>query len=121
MTNNVLYRKNDNLIEWTWLSQSSDGEFINNGTVTFTLYSGYSLVSTTGVLTTPSGSVNLAVSGGTAVAMNYVTDSNGKYQGKLPASVVLDLALEYTLEINGTANGHIARRSIPVTVTDRVT
>lgn len=117
----TLYRKNDNLIEWEWLSQSTDGAYINNGTVTFTLYSGYSLVSTTGVLTTPAGAVNLAVSGGTAVVMTYVTGSNGKYQGKLPASVVLDLALVYTIEINGIASGHTARRSIPVTVVDRVT
>ena len=117
----TLYRKNDNLIEWQWLNQSTDGAFINDGTLTFTLYSGYSLVSTTGVLTTPSGAVNLAVAGGTAVPMNYVAGSNGKYQGKLPASVALDLALVYTLEINGTASGHTARRSIPVTVIDRVT
>lgn len=117
----TLYRKNDNLIEWQWLTQSTNGAFINDGTVTFTLYSGYSLVSTTGVLTTPSGSVNQAVTNATAVPMTYVTDSNGKYQGKIPASVALDLALTYTLEINGTANGHTARRSIPVTVIDRVT
>ena len=51
----------------------------------------------------------------------HVTGSNGKYQGKLPASVALDLALMYTLEINATAGTHIARRSIPVTVVDRVT
>ena len=115
----VLYRKNDNLIEWTWLSQSSDGEYINDGEVTFTLYSGYSLVSTTGVLTTPAGLVNVVVYGPTTMA--YVTSSNGKYQGKLPASVDLDLALIYTLEINATASGHIARRSIVVPVVDRVT
>jgi len=116
---NTLFRKNDNLIEWTWLSQSTDGEFINDGTVTFTLYSGYSLVSTTGALTTPAGAVNAVVAGPTT--MTYVTGSNGKYQGKLPASVALDLALEYTIEINGTANGHTARRSIDVTVVDRTT
>lgn len=115
----VLFRKNDNLIEWQWLSQSTDGAYINDGTVTFTLYSGYSLVSTTGVLTTPAGAVNALVHGPTT--MTYVAGSNGKYQGKLPASVALDLALEYTLEINGTASGHIARRSIPVTVNDRTT
>ncbi len=114
-----IYRKNDNVIEWTWLSQSTDGEYINDGVVTFTLYSGYSLVSTTGVLTTPTGSVNVTVAGPTT--MSYVTGSNGKYQGKLAASVALDLALEYTIEINATANGHVARRSIPVTVVDRVT
>ena len=115
----TLYRKNDNVIEWTWLAQATDGEYINNGTVTFTLYSGYSLVSTTGVLTTPSGAVNLVANGPTAMA--YVTGSNGKYQGKLPASVALDLALVYTLEINATANGHTARRSIEVEVIDRTT
>lgn len=115
----VIYRKNDNVIEWTWLSQATDGSYINDGTVTFTLYSGYSLVSTTGALTTPGGAVNATVAGPTT--MTYVTGSNGKYQGKLAASVSLDLALEYTIEINATANGHTARRSIPVTVVDRVT
>ena len=115
----TIYRKNDNVVEWQWLTNSSDGEYINDGTVTFTLYSGYSLVSTTGVLTTPSGAVNVTIAGPTA--MSYVAGSNGKYQGKLPASVALDLALEYTIEINATANGHTARRSIPVSVVDRVT
>jgi hypothetical protein len=52
--------------------------------------------------------------------MAYVAGSNGKYQGKMPASLSLDLNLQHTIEINATANGHIARRSIPVTVTDRV-
>lgn len=115
----TIYRKNDNLIEWQWLSDASDGDYINDGTVTFTLYSGYSLVSTTGALTTPAGAVNALVYGPTT--MSYVTDSNGKYQGKLPASVDLDLALEYTVEINATAGGHTARRSIDVTVVDRTT
>lgn len=115
----TIYRKNDNLIEWQWLSDASDGEYVNDGTVTFTLYSGYSLVSTTGVLTTPAGAVNAIAAGPTT--MSYVAGSNGKYQGKLAASVALDLALEYTIEINATANGHTARRSIPVSVVDRVT
>lgn len=114
----TIYRKNDNTVEWQWLADSSDGEYVNDGTVTFTLYSGYSLVSTTGVLTAPSGSINVTVHG--PVTMEYVAGSNGKYQGKLPASVALDLALEYTIEINATANGHTARRSIPVSVVDRV-
>ena len=115
----TIYRKNDNAIEWQWLKDATDGEYINDGTVTFTLYSGYSLVSTTGVLTTPSGAINVTMAGPTA--MSYVTGSNGKYIGKLAASVALDLALEYTIEINATAGGHTARRSIPVTVGDRVT
>jgi hypothetical protein len=115
----VIFRRNDNLIEWEWLSRATDGEYINDGTVTFTLYSGYSLVSTTGVLTAPSGAVNLVAAGPTSMA--YVTGSNGKYQGKLASSVALDLALAYTLEINAQANGHTARRSIPVTVVDRTT
>lgn len=115
----ILYRKNDNLIEWQWLSQSTDNEYVNDASVTFTLYSGYSLVSTTGALTTPAGAVNTVVYGPTA--MSYVTGSNGKYQGKLPASVNFDLALTYTLEINGIASGHTARRSIVVPVVDRTT
>lgn len=110
----TIYRKNDNLIEWTWLSQSTDGAYINDGTVTFTLYHTYVLNSSTG-----------AISSGTNVhgpiTMTYVAGSNGKYQGKLPASVDLDMSLQYTLEINATAGGHVARRAIPVAVVDRVT
>jgi len=116
---NTIFRKNDNVIEWTWLSQASDGSYVNDGTVSFSLYSGYSLVSTTGALTTPAGAVNALVAGPTA--MTYVTGSNGKYQGKLIAAEDLDLSLVYTLEINAVANGHTARRSIPVSVIDRTT
>lgn len=114
----TIYRKNDNTIEWQWLADSSDGDYVNDGTVSFTLYSGYSLVSTTGALTNPSGAVNAVAYGPSTMA--YVAGSNGKYQGKLPYSVNLDLALQYTLEINASANGHVARRSIPVSVVDRV-
>lgn len=115
----TIYRKNDNLIEWQWMTQATDAEYINDGDVTFKLYSGYSLNSATGVLTTPAGAVNALVHG--PATMEYVTGSNGKYQGKLPASVAMDLSLEHTIEINATANGHVARRSIPVTVVDRIT
>lgn len=115
----TIYRKNDNAVEWTWLTDATDGEYINDGTVTFTLYSGYALDSTTGARTASVGPVNASVHG--PVTMAYVASSNGKYQGKMPSSLELDLSLEYTIEINATANGHIARRSIPVTVVDRIT
>lgn len=114
-----IYRKNDNIIEWSWLNQSTDAEYINDGSITFTLYSGYALVESTGARAASAGAVNVVVFG--PVTMQYVAGSNGKYQGALPASVALDLALEYTLEINAVANGHTARRSIPVTVVDRIT
>lgn len=117
--NHQIFRKNDNLIEWQWLTQATDGTYINNGTVSFTLYSGYSLNPATGALTTPAGAVNQIAAGPTTMA--YVAGSDGKYQGKLPASVDLSLTLQYTLEINATANGHVARRSIPVTIVDRNT
>lgn len=116
---NTIFRKNDNLIEWQWLNQSTDGAFDNDAVVTFTLYSGYALNPDTGALVTPAGAVNALAHGPTT--MDYVTGSNGKYQGKLPSSLALDLDLEYTIEINATANGHVARRSIPVSVTDRTT
>lgn len=114
-----LFRKNDNLIEWTWLRKATTGEYVNDGTVTFTLYSGYSLNPATGALVTPAGDVNVLVYG--PITMSYVTGSNGKYQGTLPASIDLDLSLAYTLEINGVAGGYTARRSIPIPVTDRTT
>lgn len=114
-----IFRRNDNLIEWQWMAQSTDGAYVNDGTVTFTLYSGYSLDADTGNLTTPSGAINQIAAG--PISMEYVPASDGRYQGKLPASVALNMALQYTLEINATANGHVARRSIPVTVVDRTT
>lgn len=114
-----LYRKNDNLIEWTWLAGADDGEYVNDGTVTVSLYSGYSLNTTTGALNPISGPVNALAFG--PATMSYVTGSNGKYQAKIPASLNLDLSLIYTLQINAVANGHTARRSLPVTIVDRVT
>ena len=115
----TIYRKNDNVVEWTWLSQSTDKEYINDGVVSFTLYSGYALNSSTGSREASSGAVNVVVHG--PEFMVYVAGSNGKYQGTLPYTVALDISLEFTLEINATANGHVARRSIPVTVVDRIT
>lgn len=114
-----LYRKNDNTVEWTWLAGADTGDYINDGTVTLSLYSGYSLNPATGALNPIAGPVNALVFG--PAAMLYVAGSNGKYQGKIPASLSLDLSLEYTMQIDAVANGHTARRSIPVTVVDRVT
>lgn len=115
----TIYRKNDNVVEWQWLIQSTDKEYINDAVIFFVLYSGYALNPATGVRETSSGAVNLAVAG--PIYMVYVPGSNGKYQGELPSTVALDISLEYTLEINATANGHVARRAIPVTVVDRIT
>ena len=113
-----LYRKNDNLVEWTWLAGADDGEYINDGTVTLTLYSGYSLNPATGALNPIAGPVNALVFG--PATMTYVPGSNGRYQAKIPASLNFDLSLEYTMQVDAVANGHTARRSIPVTVVDRV-
>ena len=114
-----LFRKNDNTVEWTWLTEADSGDYVNDGTVTLRLYSGYSLNPATGALNPIAGPVNALVFG--PATMTYVTGSNGKYQAKIPASLNLDMALLYTMQINATAGGHTARRSIPVTVVDRVT
>ena len=114
-----LFRKNDNTVEWTWLTEADSGDYVNDGTVTLRLYSGYSLNPDTGALNPIAGPVNALVFG--PATMTYVTGSNGKYQAKIPASLNLDMALLYTMQINATAGGHTARRSIPVTVVDRVT
>ena len=114
-----LFRKNDNTVEWTWLTEADSGDYVNDGTVTLRLYSGYSLNPDTGALNPIAGPVNALVFG--PATMTYVTGSNGKYQAKIPASLNLDMALLYTMQIDATAGGHTARRSIPVTVVDRVT
>lgn len=115
----TIYRKNDNTVEWTWLTDAADGGYINDGTLTLSLYSGYALNSTTGAREASVGAVNVLVHG--PVAMTYVAGSNGKYQGTIPSTLSLSLSLEYTIEINATADGNVARRSIPVSVLDRVT
>jgi hypothetical protein len=113
----TIYRKNDNTVEWTWLTDTT-GDFVNDGEVSMILYSGYSLDPATGILAASDGDVNVVVHG--PVVMLYVVGSNGKYQGKIPASLNLDLTLAYTIQVDARANGHIARRSIPVTVVDRI-
>ena len=113
-----LFRKNDNTVEWTWLTEADSGNYVNNGTVILRLYSGYSLNPSTGGLNPIGGPVNALVFG--PATMTYVEGSNGRYQAKIPASLNLDLSLLYTLQVDATANGHTARRSIPVTVVDRV-
>lgn len=97
----TIFRKNDNVISWQWMTQASDGAYVNNGIVTFTLYSGYALDPVTGDRLPSSGDVNLVVYGPSI--LEYIAGSDGKYQGKLPASVDLDLSKSYTIEINAAS------------------
>lgn len=93
MSTATIYPSNDNLVEWQFMDQASDGSYVNDATVSMTLKL--------------SGS---PVSGATAVALTYVTDSNGRYQGVIPSTVSLTVGGAYTLEItavSGTKDGFV--------------
>lgn len=87
----TLERQNDAIVEWTPMTRSTDNVYVNDATVTMTLK-----VTSTGT----------AVSGASSLTMTYVTDSNGRYQGRIPASalpVSLTLGAIYYLEATATA------------------
>ncbi len=93
MSTATIYLSNDNLVEWSFMDQASDGSYVNDATVTMTLKLAGS-----------------PVSGATAVALTYVSGSNGRYQGVIPSSVSLTAGGNYTLEItavSGTKDGFV--------------
>ena len=79
----ALYVRNDNTVYITGLRNSEDDSYINNATVTFTVYD---------------DACN-QLTGAIDVSMGYVTDSNGNYRGVLQSSVDLVNGKEYTIVI----------------------
>ena len=87
-----IYINCDNTIEIDGLrnsrlaSSSLATSYINSGTVTMTLYD----------------ADNVAVTGATALALAYVTSSDGDWYGTIPYSVALTENAKYTLVITAT-------------------
>lgn len=111
----TLERGSDNLVEWSSMTETSDGSFVNGATVVMTLYSDYSRSESTGAVSgTP-------VSGATSLTLSYVSGSNGKYQGVIPSTVTLSLTVTYTLQVTATFDGSVRLRALPVSVINGTT
>ena len=86
----VFFRTNDNLIRWDGMTRASDGAYVNDATVTWSLKDSDEVELASGTLT-------------------YVTGSNGRYQGVLQSTVDIgakddNIWLEVTAT-SGTLNG----------------
>ena len=103
-------RENANTIRWAFMDQSTDGDYVNDATVTATL---------------KVDSTNAVVSNFSSIALAYVASSNGRYVGSVAASVFpssLTLGTDYRLEVSATVSGTlVAFRKIPAQVVERTT
>lgn len=101
-------RQNDNTIAWQFMDRATDQAVVNDATVTATLK-----VTSTGA----------TVTGFSAIAMAYVSGSNGRYVGTVAATVFpssLTLGEDYTLEITATTvAGNVGFRKLPAQVVER--
>lgn len=89
-----LYCQNDNLVTWDKMKSSASNAYVNDATVTMTL----------------KDSAGDPMLGATDVALVYVTDSDGKYQGVIDSTVALVADTSYSLELtaeSGVKNGFI--------------
>lgn len=100
----TIYRGNDNLVaNPTPMTRASDGAYINDAVVSMVLYDA-------------NGS---AVVGANGLALTYVTDSNGIYQGTLPSTLTLTAGAVYSLEITATRGSTTAFWVLSVSVVNR--
>lgn len=106
MTTHTVYRLNDNTVEWQSMLLSTDGSYVNDATVTMTL------------CTYASGS-RVVVTNASALSMSYVSGSNGKYQGQLPASLTLVAGDPHKLEITAASGANDAFVELDVNVLNR--
>ena len=90
----TLYLGNDTLVTWDKMTRASDGAYVNDATVTMTLYD----------------SLGVAVTGAINVSLPYVASSDGKYQGTIESTADIDDDSSYSLVItatSGSKNGQI--------------
>ena len=81
-----LYVRNDNSVYISGLRNSSDDSYVNDATVTFTVYDESSN----------------QIAGAIGVSMPYVSASNGKYRGVMQSTADLIVGNEYTTVIVST-------------------
>lgn len=86
-----LQKDSDNLIRLDRLRLATDGSYVNDATVTFTL-------------------VDIDgndVSGATTITMAYIATSNGRYEGVLQSTVTLTEGNRYTIEVTATSGANV--------------
>lgn len=79
----------NNLVRVDKARNASTSAYINNATLTMTLYD----------------AAGTKVSGVDGVALSYVANSNGRYEGTIPSTATLTAGAYYTLDILGTLSG----------------
>ncbi len=97
----IFYKENDNLIRWDGMARASDGAYVNDATVTFSL---------------KDSDDEELVSG----SMPYVSGSNGRYQGTVQSTVGLgDVDDVVWLEVTAVSGALDGFRRIQGRVTHR--
>lgn len=92
----ALYIGNDMRVRWDAMTDELTGDYINDATVTFTL----------------KDSAGAAVAGASAIPMDYVASSNGRYQEKLSGAIALTDQARYFLEISASSSGRVGFRRL---------
>jgi hypothetical protein len=96
----VIYIGNDNLIEADGLKDAAAAAvYLNVATLTATLQDAN----------------GAPVSGASNIALSYVANSNGKYQGNLEDTVVITDGTDYTLVLDAASGGLKGHWEIPCT------
>ena len=102
----TIYRFNDNTVFWEFMDRASDSEYVSDALVRMTLKD-------------PN---DVDVPNAVDVDMDYVTNSNGQYQGVIPYDLdwdtVAPVGTGYHLVITATGTQH-AKRTLDVTVSER--
>lgn len=91
----VFFVDNDNEVVIKGLREGLTGTFINNASLTFTVYD----------------LCEDAVSGGSSISMPYITGSNGNYRGILPGTVGLSASTQYRVVITAS-NYNLERQGL---------
>ena len=103
----TIERENDFVLTWDSVDLATDHSFLLSGTVTMTLK-----VTSTGA----------AVSGASALTMAYVSNSRGKFQGRIPASALpssLALGSIYTIEVSAVDGSYTGFAKLPAELVER--
>ena len=93
----TLHIGEDNNVYWRGLQRESDGEYVNDATVTFTVRN----------------SQGIALTGAEDVTLVNVAGSDGDYIGVLDAGVPLEERTHYLLELTALVGSSKGFRRIP--------
>lgn len=100
-----LFPGNDQIVELDGLQNQTTLAFINNATVTATLYDVF----------------HTAVTNATNIAFVYLLASNGVYRGQIPAAFAAPYGAGYVLKIDASDGTNALHLEIPTEVIPRTT